>query len=160
MGHAGVAKQRPVGVGNRVLVAQAQRRQHAGHARVGHALANGRAQALAGRVDLPPGRGLQALGRAHHAAGAQAVFEQPQLGVEAARVGQAMGAFEPCREAPALARRDGRAVVAEQHEPPGHLGRQRRAGGADGFDGEFEAPAGHATLAGHGDGQRVDTARH
>jgi hypothetical protein len=57
MRHAGVAKDIPVGPLDGLLVAHRQRRQHAGHGRVGHAAGDRVADVLAQAPQGPPGPG-------------------------------------------------------------------------------------------------------
>jgi hypothetical protein len=122
--HAGVAEQLPAGATDRGLVADGQRREDARSPRLGdgeeEAVAHGLARAFDRREAL-----VQQLARAAHAARrAQALLEEPQLGVEAVGIERAVRQLQAHGQAPALARADGR-----RHLGPGRIVTRRAAPG-------------------------------
>ena len=139
VGNAGLAKDIPILALDRRLVADHQRRQYAGQARVGDAAPDRVADRLPGALDRVRGGALQQHGRgalaadANAAGGAHALLEPPQFGVKAMWVERAVGLLQAQRQAPALTGADGvarlvqRRLVAIAAEPAQRqLGRQVR----------------------------------
>ena len=115
MGDAGVAEEIPVLPVDRALVADRERRQHAGRAPVGDARLDRIAHALAHSLDDEAGLRIEQLGRcaAHIAGCAHALLEQVQLMVEAMRVQVAVRLAQAHRKAPALPGAQGALRLAE-----------------------------------------------
>jgi hypothetical protein len=105
VGDAGVAEQVPVVALDRALVADRERRQHAGGAAVADVGVDPVANALAQPLDRMTSARVEQRRRrvAHVAGGANALLEQRQLEVEAVRVEVAVRLAQAHREAPALA---------------------------------------------------------
>ena len=123
VGHAGLPEHLPQRAFDGGLVAHRQRRQHTGTVRVGHRQQQAVTPALPGRFDLHhrrPGvqrrQQLRLLGRAgaHCADAADALLEQPELGIKALRVEHAVRLLEPQRQGPALPGLQGRRRAGEQ----------------------------------------------
>jgi len=106
---AGHAKSLPMRLRDGTLIAHHQRRQHAGRGRGLHALEHAVAHPLARLLQrkLPAVakqlRRRRAWPSAHAAGGVDALLPQPQLEIEATRIGQAVRALQARRQAPALA---------------------------------------------------------
>ena len=105
MSDAGVAEQVPVVTLDRALVADGERRQHAGGTAVVDVRVDRVANALTQPLDRMPGARVEERRRrvAHVAGGANALLEQRQLVVEAVQIEVAVRLAQAHGEAPALA---------------------------------------------------------
>jgi hypothetical protein len=132
---AGVAEQLPAGAADRGLVADGQRREDAGSARLGDREEDAVPHGLARTLDRREALFQQASRAAHAARRAQALLEQPQLGIEAFGVQHAVRHLQAHGQAPPLARADRRRRVGHdrvfaRRAAPAQPDAPRDAGGA------------------------------
>ena len=159
VGDAGVAEQVPVVALDRALVADRERREHAGDAPIGDVRVDRVAHALAQPLDRVAGAGVEQRRRrlAHVAGGANALLEQRELVVEAVRVQVAVRPAQAHREAPALAgaqrraRLDERGVLVKARVPAEREQRRNAGRRAAFVDREAEAQPARALLRQAGD---------
>ena len=153
MRHAGAVEHEPLRLGDRALVADGERDQHARVRRAGERGDDARAHRLTRALDevgrTPDERRQPLVGAAvaHVAGGAQIVLEQPRFEVEAGRIDVAVRPLQPHVQLPAFARVNlrngaGRFTLCARREP----GKRQSAGHDDvglhdALDGEGEARA-------------------
>ncbi len=125
----------PLRLGNRALLADRQRDDHARVGRVRKRREDARAHALARALDVvrrAPGERIEqriAIAASDVAGGAQAALEHPRLDVEPVRVDRAVRPLQSHDEAPALARRDvGHLIAVPSLRTCAYQASDRRAG--------------------------------
>ena len=144
---------------DRALVADRQRRQHAGGAAIVDVRVDRIANALAQALDRITGAGVDQRRRrvAHVAGGADALLEERELVVEAVRIEIAVRLTQPHREAPALtgaqgqARLDQRGVLVEAGIPAEREQARHAVDRAARIDREAKAQPARALLRQAGD---------